>query len=77
MAVIGSLMKFLHGGNGDQKESGRGSNGKEYFLTSKGRRTFRRISPVRRRARARTRARSRITGKSKVETIRLEGSKYF
>lgn len=28
-------------------------------------------------ARARTRARSRITGKSKVETIRLEGSKYF
>lgn len=34
------------------------------------RRTFRRISPL-------SRARSRITGKSKVETIRLEGSKYF
>jgi len=27
--------------------------------------------------RPRARARSRITGKSKVETIRLEGSKYF
>lgn len=26
---------------------------------------------------ARARARSRITGKSKVETVRLEGSKYF
>jgi len=26
---------------------------------------------------ARAQARSRITGKSKVETIRLEGSKYF
>ena len=29
------------------------------------------------RAAPRTRVRSRITGKSKVETIRLEGSKYF
>lgn len=32
---------------------------------------------ARARQRERTRARSRITDKSKVETIRLEGSKYF
>lgn len=28
-------MKFLRGGNGDQKKNGRGTGGKEYFLTSK------------------------------------------